>query len=72
MTSNYEGYQDPTAEQAIRNMNMMPAELYRCYLALRGVARLFDLEITEIYDKRTGKQYEIACRRKRRRRGGTR
>lgn len=55
---NHEGYQDPTAEKAIRAAGRMPTHIYNIYQVLNNVAGLHGLEITGLRDKKTGKEWK--------------
>lgn len=55
---NAEGYSDPTAHQAIRNMNMEEDRFHKLLDTIFALCELSDFHIEErivIKDKRTGK-----------------
>lgn len=54
---NGEGYPDPTAGQAIANASKVPKYIKDIFLALNMVARIHGLEITEMRDIKTGREY---------------
>ncbi len=54
---NREGYRDPTAEQAIRNASKVPKYVNDIFQALNMIARLHNLEITELRDRKTGRTF---------------
>lgn len=54
---NHEGYQDHTAEYAIRNMGRLPYHTRTALYHLNQIASLLGFEIVAVKDKRTGKEY---------------
>lgn len=54
---NAEGYPDPTAGDAIRACGRMPTYIYNIYSVINNVAGLHGLEITDLRDKKTGKEW---------------
>ena len=56
---NHEGYQDPTAERALRRHNQMPYHMRRALTDLQDIASLFGLDIITIKDRRTGRKYRV-------------
>ena len=56
---NGEGYQDPTASQAIANASKIPKYIKDIFRALNMVASMHSLEITEMRDKNTGRLYDM-------------
>ncbi len=57
---NREGYRDPTAEQAVRNASKAPKYVNDIFRALNMIARLHNLEITELRDRKTGRTFRKA------------
>ena len=55
---NQEGYRDPTAEKAMREYNRMPHSMREALNAVQAIASLVGFEVTEVRDKRTGKNYK--------------
>ena len=58
-TMNHEGYQDPTAEKAVRRYNQMPYHMRRALTDLQDIASLFGFDIITIKDRRTGRKYRV-------------
>lgn len=58
---NHEGYQDPTAEKAVRRYNQMPMpyHMHRALTDLQDIASLFGFDIITIKDRRTGRKYRV-------------
>ena len=56
---NHEGYQDPTAERALRRHNQMPYHMRRALTDLQDIASLFGFDIITIKDRRTGRKYRV-------------
>lgn len=54
---NGEGYPDPTAGKAIANVSKLPRHIKDIFRALNTVARIHGLEITELRDIKTGREY---------------
>lgn len=54
---NGEGYSDPTAGKAIANASKLPRHIKDIFRALNTVARIHGLEITELRDVKTGREY---------------
>lgn len=54
---NGEGYSDPTAGKAIANASKLPRHIEDIFWALNTVARMHGLEITEMRDVKTGREY---------------
>lgn len=54
---NGEGYSDPTAGKAIVNAGKIPRHIKDIFRALNTVARMHGLEITEMRDVKTGREY---------------
>ena len=54
---NGEGYSDPTAGKAIANVSKLPRHIKDIFRALNTVARIHGLEITELRDIKTGREY---------------
>lgn len=57
MHKNNEGYDDPTAGQAIKSSARMPTHIYNVYSVINNVAGLHGLEIIGLRDKKTGKEW---------------
>lgn len=58
-TMNHEGYQDPTADKAVRRYNQMPYHMRRALTDLQDIASLFGFDIITIKDRRTGRKYRV-------------
>lgn len=56
---NHEGYQDLTAERALRRHNRMPYHMRRALTDLQDIASLFGFDIITIKDRRTGRKYRV-------------
>lgn len=56
---NHEGYQDPTAERALRRHNQMPYHMRKALTDLQDIASLFGFDIITIKDRRTGRKYRV-------------
>ena len=56
---NHEGYQDPTAERALRRHNQMPYHMRRALTDLQDIASLFGFDIITIKDRRTGRKNRV-------------
>ena len=56
---NHEGYQDLTAERALRRHNQMPYQMRRALTDLQDIASLFGFDIITIKDRRTGRKYRV-------------
>ena len=56
---NHEGYQDPTAERALRRHNQMHYHMRRALTDLQDIASLFGFDIITIKDRRTGRKYRV-------------
>lgn len=54
---NGEGYSDPTAGKAIANVSKLPRHIKDIFRALNTVARIHGLEIMELRDIKTGREY---------------
>lgn len=54
---NHEGYSDPTAGKAIKAAGHMPTHIYNAYVALNNIAGIMGLEIAEIRDRKTKKEW---------------
>lgn len=54
---NREGYSDPTAGKAIANVSKLPRHIKDIFRALNTVARIHGLEIMELRDIKTGREY---------------
>lgn len=54
---NGEGYPDPTAEAAIRNVSQMPKHVREVYKELSLAAGLMGFEIIGLRDKKTKKEW---------------
>lgn len=53
MYKNHEGYPDPTAGKAMRQVDRMPTHVYNAYKILNEVAGLMGLEVTAVRDRKT-------------------
>lgn len=56
---NGEGYRDPTADQAVRNVSRMPRRIKDVVRAINTVASLHGLEIVVVRDRHTGKEWRM-------------
>lgn len=54
---NGEGYPDPTAETAIRNLTHMPKHVKEAYKTLEEAAGLMGFEIIGLRDRKTRKEW---------------
>lgn len=54
---NSEGYRDPTAEQAIQNVDRVPKRVKDVYKVMQAVAGLHGFEIIGLRDRNTGKEW---------------
>lgn len=54
---NHEGYRDPTAEQAIRNVEKTPRRIMDVIQAINDITTRFGLEVVRVRDLKTGKEW---------------